>query len=280
MHQGALPFILSGGSPGEEIERRQTDSSLCPPLQAYSTVLSLPSTSEEIRLSIVSFWLDDYENEWCFEWAWVAWHPRRGLLSIVGFWPSSNENEWCFEWAWIAMKMNDVLNEHELQDTPEEAPLRILGFWPRNNEDEMMFWMSMSAVPPKRFCFTLLQFLRRGSALHLCSSSEEVLLCTCAVPPKRFCFNFCSSPEGVLPSTFVQFPPKRVQFHLVLDFGSLKNYLHWCSYCKVLDVILAMYILKIQSMIPFSMFLALNVISVLDVISALKIIVIFKLNKS
>ena len=101
--------------------------------------------------------------------------------------------------------------------------------------------MSMSAVPPKRFCFTLLQFLRRGSALHLCSSSEEVLLCTCAVPPKRFCFNFCSSPEGVLPSTFVQFPPKRVQFHLVLDFGSLKNYLHWCSYCKVLDVILVMY---------------------------------------
>ena len=144
MHQGALPYILSGGSPGEEIERRQPDSSLCPPLQAYSTVLSLPSTSEEIRLTIV-------------------------------------------------------------QDTPGEAPLRVL------------------------------QFLRRGSALHLCSSSEEVLLYTCAVPPKRFCFKLLQFPRRgsslhlgsssweVLPLIFVQFPPKRVQFHLVLDFGSLKT---------------------------------------------------------
>ena len=28
----------------------------------------------------------------------------------------------------VIMRMNDVLNEHELQDTPGEAPLRFVGF--------------------------------------------------------------------------------------------------------------------------------------------------------
>ena len=52
------------------------------------------------------------------------------------------------------------------------------------------FWAFDPEIMRMKWCFewAWVQFLRRGSALHFCSSSEEVLLYTCAVPPKRFCF--------------------------------------------------------------------------------------------
>ena len=100
----------------------------------------LQDTPEEVPLSILGFWPDDYENEW----GHLNEHelqdtPKEAPLSILGFWPDNYENEWY------------VLNEHELQDTPKEAPLRFEGFGP----------MIMR--------FTLFQFLWRGISILILS---------------------------------------------------------------------------------------------------------------
>ena len=127
--------------------------------------------------------------------------PKRFCFAIVGFWPDDYENEWYISnelnmncrtpprrfrlvfWAFdpMIMRMNDVLNEHELQETPEEVPLRIWAFDPLMRMNEVT-WMSMSCrTPPRRLRLVFWAF----DPIIMRMNDMFWMSMNCRTPPRR-----------------------------------------------------------------------------------------------